>query len=534
MPSEPTERSSSATAAAKSKEGQPSGAVKESDTRFDLLEFEVVGNTVLSALAIEQAVYPFLGENKSIEEVEKARKALEQAYQTAGYLTVFVDIPEQDVKQGVVTLNVAEGRVERVRVTGSRYYSLGRIRSKLNAAAEGTVPYFPEVQKDIASMQAADRKVTPVLKPGRAPGTVQVDLKVEDKKPFRGSVELNNKYSPNTEKLRLALSLSYSNLFQRDHSIGLSLQTAPQDPDQSSAVSLSYILPVEGTRNVVALYGVHSKSNVAALGELNVVGPGDIFGVRAILPLRARGDYSHSLTLGMDYKNLGERVSQGGDVVSDKPIRYLPFLAQYGGALQGDAGVTQFDAGITFSLRGLSEHEVECLPGVTADQFECRRFNARSNFWYFKGNLRHTHKLANNWSVFGKIETQLASGPLISNEQYVAGGIDSVRGYLESEASGDNALSGRVELNLPPMPEEVGGYKGTWMALAFVDGAHLELKDALPSQRASFSLSSLGVGLRIDALSTLKANFDVAWPLKETDNAERRQARAHFKLSYDF
>jgi hemolysin activation/secretion protein len=71
---------------------------------FDIMEYRIQGNTVLSSDNIEQAVYPFLGEAKSIDDVELARSALEKTFHDAGFLTVLVNIPEQDVGSGVVKL----------------------------------------------------------------------------------------------------------------------------------------------------------------------------------------------------------------------------------------------------------------------------------------------------------------------------------------------------------------------------------------------------------------------------------------------
>ncbi|QLQ01990.1 MAG: hypothetical protein HZY77_03085 [Thiobacillus sp.] len=101
------------------------------------------GNTLLSTIAIEQAVYPYLGENRSIADVQSARESLERAYRDGGYPTVFVDIPEQKVDGNTVRLRVTEGSVERLRVSGAKYYSLGEIKAHVPTLAEGSVPYFP-------------------------------------------------------------------------------------------------------------------------------------------------------------------------------------------------------------------------------------------------------------------------------------------------------------------------------------------------------------------------------------------------------
>ncbi len=84
--------------------------------KFDVFEYRVEGNTVLSAEAIERAVYPMLGEGRTADDVEAARAALEKAYRDAGYGTVSVDTPEQSVASGVINLQVVQGTVSRLRV----------------------------------------------------------------------------------------------------------------------------------------------------------------------------------------------------------------------------------------------------------------------------------------------------------------------------------------------------------------------------------------------------------------------------------
>jgi hemolysin activation/secretion protein len=60
--------------------GAPASGAPASDANvhhFDILEYVVDGNTVLSVPEIEEAVYPFLGESRTADDVDRARKALE-------------------------------------------------------------------------------------------------------------------------------------------------------------------------------------------------------------------------------------------------------------------------------------------------------------------------------------------------------------------------------------------------------------------------------------------------------------------------
>ena len=90
---------------------------------FDVLELRVLGNTMLDARSVEAAVYPFTGPAKVMGDIEAARAALEHVYHERGFGTVFVDIPEQSVDEGIVRLRVSEGRLHQVRVAGAKYFS---------------------------------------------------------------------------------------------------------------------------------------------------------------------------------------------------------------------------------------------------------------------------------------------------------------------------------------------------------------------------------------------------------------------------
>ncbi|NWG87721.1 MAG: ShlB/FhaC/HecB family hemolysin secretion/activation protein [Hydrogenophilaceae bacterium] len=504
------------------------------DDRFDIQEYVVEGNNVLTALRIEEAVYPHLGEKKTIKDVEAAREALETAYHADGYPTVFVSIPEQEVKSGIVRLRVDEGAVERLRVSGSRYYSLGRIKAATPELTEGNVPYFPEVQKQlIAVMNNPDRRITPVLRPGRTPGKVEVELKVEDKLPLHGNVELNDRYSANTTRSRLNANLHYDNLWQREHSLALGFQVAPQRPEESKVFSATYALPVGGG-NYLAAYAVRSESDVAAVGDVNVIGNGNIFGLRYIVPLRMRPGYTHSLTLGVDYKDLGETITLQGADSSSTPISYLPFSVAYDGNLQGERSKSQLTATLNFAVRGLHDDSVECLPGIYVNEFACKRYLGRPDYAYLRLDLKHTHTFESGWGVFGRLSAQAASGPLVSSEQISAGGLDTVRGYTESAAAGDNGLIGGIELRTPSLAKRLSERLDELTLYAFADGASLRVREALPEQTDRFDLLAAGLGLRFKGWGGLSGGFDLAQVFESAGQVQSGDRRAHLMLGYEF
>lgn len=508
--------------------GGEATAVKEvaakEESFFDIMEIQVEGNSVLTTLAIEQAVYPYLGEKKNIQDVDKARQALEKAYHDAGYLTVFVDIPEQEVKEGTVRLKATEGKVERLKVSGSRYFSLGRIKSRAPELAEGNVPYFPDVEKQVAELaRNADRKVTPVLRPGRSPGKVEVELKVADEFPLHGNLELNNRYSAGTTHSRLAGSLRYDNLWQREHSVSLQFQTAPEKPGESKVFSANYVWPLAGG-DVLALYGVRSDSDTVAVGDVSVIGNGRILGARFIHPLRGNNGFYHSASAGWDYKAFKETVNLLGSDSFNTPITYQPFTLAYDATWQNEQRMFQLGTTLNFSVRGLGNKEQE---------FADKRYNAKPDYGYLRLDLKHTEKLEAGWSLFGHLSTQLAESPLISNEQFGAGGADTVRGYLETEVLGDRGALGSLELRTPSFWQSDSSMPGQAYLVGFIEGAHVQVLEPLPDQKARFTLSSSGLGVRWKAKG-FALNLDWAQPFKETANTQARDARVHARMVYEF
>jgi hemolysin activation/secretion protein len=500
-------------------------AVQADEARFDILEYVVEGNTTLPAVAIETAVYPFLGERKAIADAESAREALEKAYHAAGYLTVFVNLPEQKVDSGAVRLRVTQGEVERLRVTGSRYYALGEIKARVPALAEGAVPYFPDVQKQLAGLgRAADRKVTPVLRPGREPGKVEVDLKLDDKSPLHATVDLNNRYSADTTHTRLSGSVRWDNLWQRDHSLALSYQVAPENTNDSKAISATYSAPL-ASGNYLAAYAVHTESDVASLGTLGVIGNGDILGLRYILPLRARPGFNHSLTLGADYKSFSQTVSLLGADSFNTPISYLPFTLSWDGGLNQEGSDTRFSLAANLHLRSLVGDEAE---------FANKRFKASSSYLYLRGSVEQIWHWTSGMDLILRAGFQMADQPLISNEGFALGGADTVRGYLESEVLGDRGLNLGLEWQSAPFAKGGATVLEEARVLAFVEAGRAWVIDPLAAQTDRYSLAGAGLGVRIKARGGFSGALDLAWPLQDAGRTQRGDGRVHARLGYAF
>ena len=498
------------------------------EATFDVFEYRVEGATVLPVTVVEQAVYPHLGEKKTLADVEKAREALEKAYHGAGYLTVLVSIPQQKVDGGLVTLAVTEAPVDRLRVVESRYFSLGEIKAATPALAEGTVPNFNDMQKELAALnRSGDRKITPVLRPGVTPGTVEIDLKVQDQLPFHGNVDVNNYYSQDTSPTRLEASLRWDNLWQKQHGLGLTFQTAPEAPDESRVFALNYTVPLD-SGNYLAFYAVKSDSDVAAVGTLNVVGNGEIAGARYIVPLRGRESFFHTATLGVDYKSVDQTVALVDGGGFDTPITYMPFTLGWDGTwlgqgVVGQGRVSKFGVAFNFNFRGTVDDEQE---------FADKRFEGRASYAYLRGVFSHEETWDSDWGMVVRGGWQLASRPLVSNEQFLIGGVHTVRGYLEAAALGDDGFNLTLEGRTPNFARHLTNALDDLRLLAFVDGGSVYVQQPLDAQKANFTLAGTGIGLRFNGWDGVSGTLDWAVALKDLGDTERGDSQAYFRLGY--
>jgi len=514
--------------AASAEKAQP--AAPPEVPNFDILEFQVDGNTVLDVQTIEKTVYPFLGTGKRIEDVEQVRQKLESVYRDKGYATVLVEIPEQDVVEGLVKLQVVEGSIEKLKITGSRYYSLGKIREGLPALAAGTVPHMPTVQEQVSklSQQSADRGLTPVFRAGSTPGKMEAEIKVDDQLPVHGGVEMNGMNTENTTRSRLIASLRYDNLWQRFHSASLQFQISPQNSSEVEVWSGTYVLPLEWQDLKLALYGVGISSNNnlgASVGGSSVVGTGLIFGARLMKPLPPLGDYLHNVNFGVDYKDFDQAVAQSGQDTGHTPIQYLPFTLGYEGSWKRDGSLSQASLAAHFSIRGV---------GNNNQQFEDKRFKSRADYIYLTAGLKHLHELPWDMRLALRAAGQVTDSPLISNEQFSMGGWQTVRGYYQTQQLGDHGLNLSAELFSPNLIPPEWEYAQNLRALAFFDWGYLWIMDPLPANPAHYQLASTGVGLRTQWFKHWVGELDWGFPLYRQGNVTPGMTRIDFRLAYEF
>ncbi len=497
----------------------------EANQKFDVLEYVVEGNTRLRPVQIEESVYPFLGLGKSIKDVEAAREALEKVYQAAGFVTVGVDIPEQSTSDGVITLKVVEGKIDRLVVRGAKYFSSSMIRERLPELAAGAVPNANTVKSEIALLNRdPNRRVVPALKPGQTPGTVDVDITVDDTLPISGSVTLTNfrpASSPNN--LRLNADLRFQNvgesLFGLGHTLGMSVFTTPQNTSDTRLFSVNYLIPTIDKGSFLFFALRSDTESVQSVGATLVQGRYSQLGFRYFYPLAEAQNSRLNLVLGVDRKSNEQLVAQTGI----GPLSYTPYTVGLNFQTGTSQDLWKFDTNWVGSVGGSQAKD---------DQFGKRRLGASSDFGVLKLDLSNDRSLGGQFRLRSRLGAQFADRPLINLEQVVAGGYETVRGYFEAEQIGDKSLRGSLEASY--VMKLSGGLFKRVEWVSFLDAARLEVVSPAIGQIDRFNLASAGIGSRIRFGNAWQFAGDLAYPLRSTGQTQKGDLRLLARIIYEY
>lgn len=512
--------------------------------KFMINAIDVSGATLLPQDRIEEIIYPYLGPDRSSDDVEAARKALQDAYAKLGYESVQVDIPPQpnsSFSQGIVALKVTEVPVGTVAVTGAKYHSAGLIKRQMPSIQTGRPLDLKALQTELnEANKFPDREVSPSFVPGKTPGTIDVELKVKDKLPLHASIEVNNDHSPSTTATRAVASARFTDIFRLGHTLTATYIVAPENRKETQVISASYTAPLLGTPWTLVLYGYKSDSNIAALGGSNVLGNGYQVGLRAMYQLPITKTY-HSLSFGFDYKNFKQNITVNGEPAGQAPIEYLPLAIGYNFSAPGEKDNVDIALASTLGVRVFKK--LRCFsvdpnsaPGTCqpVDQFKNKDLDANENFTHFNIDANYSHSFKRDIVAAARLSAQIADSHLVTNEQFSAGGMTSVRGYLQSEGVGDTGIVGSIELRSPSLAPLLPGFVDELRLFAFGDAGAVKVLRTLPDQTDFFHLVGVGGGARVSLFNHFNGEFVLGVPLLDGPNSKAGDVRAMFSAKGQF
>ena len=452
---------------------------------FTIAGYKVLGNSLLSQEKISEATLPYVGPQSDFETIQKALESLERAYLAAGYGSIKVELPEQELEEGLVTLQVIEGVLRDISIASSGFYDDANVRNSLPALQPGLPILLMALNRNLVLANDTATKVSNVTFRRNANNRdVDAVVKVQAEDPQRWLAVLDNTGSDLNGNYRMGLVYQHANVWNRDHALVLQLMSSPGYWGQVRIIALGYRVPLYGLGDTLDFNA--SDSNVDSRGtvsgtDIAAVGKGQIAGLRYTHNLDPSAEWQHKLSAALETRRYGNSGNTGDSALSTMPLQL---------AYSGSWRTAQRDANWSATW----QQNIPAGPqGWEADlQGQGGRAGARAAFQAWKFSAQLTQRFANQWTVRAGLSGQWTQDLLIAAEQFGIGGADSVRGFAEREAAGDQGL--RLGLEVGLVPWESGALR--LIPVFFTDAATARRNAPLAGEIASQTLASAGLGVR--------------------------------------
>ena len=181
------------------------------ETRFDATDIEVVGSTVLQT-EIAQRVACYEGKTITLSDLFNLRSQITQLYIDNGYVTSGAFIPNGQLLEGTILVQVIEGNIEEIQVNGLPRLREGYVTSRVSGTS---APLNQEDLRESLQLLQLDPNIQTVnaeLTAGSQPGESLLILDLDEPKPFDILTSTDNLRSPSIGSIGANLSASYRNL----------------------------------------------------------------------------------------------------------------------------------------------------------------------------------------------------------------------------------------------------------------------------------------------------------------------------------
>jgi hemolysin activation/secretion protein len=500
------------------------------DQQFNIVRFQIEGNTLLPQAQVRAIVAPFVGPERVYGDIQKALEALEGAYRAAGYGTVQVYVPEQELTSGVVRLKVTEGVIDKVEISGNKHFNNANIRASLPALKKGTAPNLRKLSENIQlANENPAKQVGVALSTSEKEGQIDANVTVTEENPQRLFVTADNTGTAATGRTREGIAYQNANLFNRDQTLTLAYTGSLDAPTgvKVDIYSLGYRVPFYALGDSMDfIYGKSSVNTPSASptlgGMLGIVGKGDVFGLRWNHNFARRGEYSSKLIYGLDYKYINSTCTVASSPASIDPptppiaacVPYTtrPVSLTYTGQIQSPGRMFDYNIGLAHNIAlgskytnvdGTTDRYSYLTPGnrTTRDDFNILRLGGS----YLKA-------FRTDWQARIALTGQYSGDPLVFAEQLGLAGSTAVRGFEERAVTADSGYVVNAELYTPELIKKGSGLRGSLRALAFYDvgrgyNQNIPAGSLTP---AHVSIASVGAGLRYALGKDASLRFDLA------------------------
>ncbi|MCC5632152.1 ShlB/FhaC/HecB family hemolysin secretion/activation protein [Nostoc sphaeroides] len=474
-------------------------------------KFEFDGNTAFSDEKLTEVTAQFTKRSLTFVELLEVEATITKLYTDAGYINCGAVIPAGQTlsQQGsVVKIQIIEGGLEEIAVTGTRRLNSNYIRSRLAIATAR-----PLNQKRLLSalqllqLDPLIQNISAELSAGSRPELSLLTVKVIEADSFNTEFFIDNSRAPSVGSLRRGVRINEGNLF--GFGDGLNLEYI--NTDGSNAFDFRYNIPVNPRNGTITLRGGLTSTEIVEppFDRLDIIGNSNYFelGFRQPLILSPNREFAVGLSaLRQESKSelLGMRVplSAGANEQGETRIFALQFFQEYQqrNSQQALALRSQFNLGLDIFNATVNNEPPD------------------SRFFSWRGQGQYVRLLAPQTLLVIRSDLQLTTRALVPLEQFGLGGLRSIRGYRQDILLTDNGFLASAEVQLPVLRVEKVG--GVLQVVPFIDfGVGWNSSgNADPNPN---TLLGLGLGLQWQMGDRLNARLDYGIPLTDIQDRGR-------------
>lgn len=492
--------------------------------------FQFEGHHAFSDAELNQVTGSFTNRVLAIEDLEQARRTVSLFYVNHGFVNSGALIPDQDPTNGIIRIQIVEGVLTGIELSGNNWLRDSYINSRLQRWSAPPLN-LNKLQEGLQLLRQNPnvRQINAELKPGAAPGEAVLDVRVVDQQPFRLGIQVDNQRPPSVGAEEIWLVGSDLNLTGHSDQLNIKYGIANASADGIEFSGLdnmeaSYLLPLNCYNTTLGLQG--SRLNTSILEQpftsLNIASQTDSYGFFLRQPLYQTARHEVALTLGFDHRQnsstlLGEPFSiSPGAVDGEMVVSVLRFSQEW--LQRGQNHVLALRSTFNFGLDVLGATD-NGIPG-----------DPNATFFSWLGQGQYVQRLFNTQNeLVLRTAVQYTDQPLLGLEQFSVGGFETVRGYLENQLVRDRGVVSSVEFRVPIYYNKAGA--GIVQLAPFFDlgGAWNVESSAHPT-----TIYSAGVGLLLQPGKHFSAQIYWGYRLRDVNIPDDSGLQGHgvdFKLN---
>ena len=420
-------------------------AIEDTQAEMVLIkQFKFTGNHVLVESELQAALAKLTNRSVSITELRTCTDLIAALYHEKGYLAT-ATLPEQDITEGVVTIDVVEALFGGVKFDGSYNKDFKRVKPQvmeqyiLNSSPKGVVLNQEKLDRGLQLIDGLTGvKVESTLQAGEQEGTTDLLMKVKDQPLLNGNVAVDNTGGRQTGRNKLTATLNVASPL----GYGDALSFTALHADGTDYGRVSYSLPLGAKGLLIGVSGTYMQYNILQqFSSLNLNGYSSTFGVNAQYPLFKDKTSKLNLSVNADKKYFTNFSTPTTVQLASSDYS----LNVYSATLSGDHMDGLFAGAQNNASISLGGGNVD-LNGSLNQASDLAGANTAGSFSRLHWNLSRNQFFTDTISLSLSGSGQFANGNLDSSEKFYLGGLNGVRAYPTSEGSGSDGYLFVAEL----------------------------------------------------------------------------------------